>query len=216
MLSLAATPACIISGTDVDNGTGEGSTGSGDASASGGTDDPTDDSESDSASDPTDDPTDDPGGSSSGGADGSSSGDPTAGGDGPESGEWIYSDDGATQNDCTFLGNPSQGLGDFVVDNPGDGTFTITPGDDTDPFECELGEAGNFGCPERYVESITEPGVAATLDAFVAASGTTTATSMTGEQAGRITCDGADCALAEAALETSFPCSFVIPFTATR
>jgi hypothetical protein len=39
-------------------------------------------------------------------------------------------------------------------------------------------------------------------------------TSITGSQNGHIECVGADCATAAAALGVTFPCTFVIPFTA--
>jgi hypothetical protein len=199
---LVSTPACVISATDSDDDDGMGSS-SGADSASG-----------NSAND-SDDPTDDAAEESSSGADESSGGNATAGGEGPEDGEWIYADDGASQNDCDFF-EASQGVGDFSVENHGDGTFTITPGDATDAFDCQLGGDGAFECPERFVESVTEPGVDAALDVSVAIAGTTSATSMEGEQLGSMTCAGADCGLAEDLLGTSFPCAFVIPFTAAR
>lgn len=211
VLALLAAPGCIISATDSDDDDmGSGSTGSG-SSASAGSEDPTDDSDdsqSDSAAE-----------SSTSGADGSSSeggSNPTAGGEGPEAGQWVYLDQGATENDCTFLKNPSQGAGDFEVENPGDGTFRIVPGDGTDAFECELSGGGTFECDERYADSITQPGVDASLDVLISADGTTTSNSMDAVQRGRIVCEGAACAAAEALLNTALPCSFVIPFTATR
>lgn len=211
VLVLVAAPGCIISATDSDDDDmGSGSTSDSASSASGGTQDPTDDSD-DSESDSEAE-------SSSSGADGSSEGgsDPTEGGAGPEAGQWVYIDQGATENDCTFLENPSQGAGDFEVENPGDGTFRIVPGDGTDPFECELSEGGSFECDERYVESITQPGIDASLDVLISADGTTTTDDMDAVQRGRIVCDGAACGSAEALLGTTLPCRFVIPFTATR
>ncbi len=208
VLTLVAAPGCVISGTDNDDDDmGSGSTSGSASSASGGSEDPTDDSESSGEAE-----------SSGSGADGSSGGDsdPTEGGAGPEAGAWVYIDQGATENDCTFLENPSQGAGDFVVENPGDGTFRIVPGDDTDPFECDLSGGGNFECDERFVESITQPGVDASLEVLVSADGTTTTNAMDAVQRGRIVCEGADCGAAEALLGTTLPCSFVIPFTATR
>lgn len=207
VLALVAAPGCVISGTDSDDDdTGSGSTGSA-SSASGESEDPTDDSESSGEAE-----------SSGSGADESSGGgsDPTEGGAGPEAGPWVYIDQGATENDCTFLEDLSQGAGDFVVDNPGDGTFRIVPGDGTDPFECELSAGGSYECDERFVESIAQPGIDASLDVLISADGTTTSNSMEGDQQGRIVCEGADCGAAEALLGTTLPCSFVIPFTATR
>lgn len=102
------------------------------------------------------------------------------------------------------------------MENPGDGTFRIIPGDGTDPFECGLTSGGRFECDERYVESITQPGVDASLDVLVSADGMTTSNDMDAVQRGRIVCEGAACGAAEALLGTTLPCSFVIPFTATR
>lgn len=133
--------------------------------------------------------------------------------DGPDSGLWIYADNGASSNTCNFLGRPSQGLGDYNVTNNGDGTFTVEPGDGSDAFECAVQAGGNFDCDERFVESITSPGVRGSLEVLVRVDGTTAATTMEGEQHGRIECEGDDCAAAEAALGTSFPCEFTIPFT---
>jgi len=211
-LALVTAPACVISATDSDDDDmGSGSTSGPASSASGGTDDPTDDSDDSESNGEAE--------SSSSGADESSGGgsDPTEGGAaGPEEGPWVYIDQGATENDCTFLENPSQGAGDFVVENPGDGTFRIIPGDDTDPFECELSDGGNFECDERYAESITQAGVDASLDVLISADGTTTSNEMDGVQRGRIVCEGAACGAAEALLKTTLPCTFVVPFTATR
>lgn len=194
-------PACVISATDDDD----------DAATAGSSSGPTSDSNDPSGASQGDSSDD----GSSSGADESSgdSGDPTAGGEGPQDGAWIYADNGASQNDCTFL-KATQGVGDFSIENHGDGTFTITPGDDTDPFECMMGNGDAFSCPERYVESIEEAGFNAVLDAFVTVDGTTTSTQMEGEQLGRLECEGEDCGVAETILGTAFPCSFVIPFTA--
>lgn len=221
MLALVSAPACVISATDSedDDAASMGSSSGEDSSNSGSGNSGSSNSGSNDSNNDSDDPTDDSNGEgeeSSSGADESSGGDdPTAGGEGPEDGDWTYADSGASQNDCVFF-DASQGVGDFSVENHGDGTFTITPGDDTDPFECELGSGDAFDCPARFVESIEEAGVDGSLDVSVAVSGTTSATSMEGEQLGTITCEGADCGLAETVLGTSFPCSFVIPFTATR
>lgn len=137
-------------------------------------------------------------------------------GDGPDSGAWVYADSGASSNDCTFLGTPSQGLGDYQVINDGGDSFTIVPGDDTDPFDCDLVGAEQFECPQRLVDVIEEDGVAALLEVTVRIEGTTDTTAMEGSQLGSITCTGADCDVAEQLLATSLPCAFEIPFTGTK
>ena len=201
-LLMVVAPACVISATD--SGDDEDDTGAGSSSGA---------SEDDSAPSNTD-PT--AGDESPSDAEESSGGeDPTAGALGPEDGPWTYADAGASQNDCAFF-DATQGVGDFVVQNHGDGTFTIIPGDETDPFECQMGDGGAFSCPSRFVDSIDEAGVDAVLEAWVMVEGTTTATEMQGDQLGEISCEGSDCATAEALLQTSLPCTFVIPFTASR
>ncbi len=211
LLALVAAPACDINVNDSDgddsdgmgSSSGDDSDGSASGNGSGNDSDDSDDSDGDDDSD----------GGSSGGDD--PTGDSGAGGDGPGDGLWIYADDGASRNDCTFF-PATQGVGDFAVDNHGDGTFTIAPGDDSDPFDCQMSDGGKFECPERYVESISEPGISANLEALVTVEGTTSNDEMEGEQLGRIVCDGADCSIAEDFLGTTFPCTFVIPFTAFR
>lgn len=210
VLTLVAAPGCVISGTDSDDDDMGDGTGSDSASTSGESDEPTDDSDDSESNTEAQ--------SGSSGADESTGGDsdPTEGGAGPDAGAWVYIDQGATENDCAFLENPSQGAGDFEVENPGDGTFRIIPSDGTDPFECGLTSGGNFECDERYAQSITQPGVDASLDVLISADGVATSDDMDAVQRGRIVCDGAACGAAEALLGTTLPCTFVIPFTATR
>jgi hypothetical protein len=148
----------------------------------------------------------------------SEGGDPTGADVVPQDGEWLYDEDGETTNDCGFLRQPSNGFGEYLIANTGAGEFTITPGDGTAPFECTLA-GGSYDCPERLQEDLSfdqGTGADATGHVYVGVDGAfQSSTEMTGEQHGRIECDGADCALAEQFLSVTFPCEFTIPWTGT-
>lgn len=146
------------------------------------------------------------GGDDSGGGGGS--------GDAPDDGTWLYSETGDTTNTCDFLEDVSNGWGNFHIDHDADGSFTITPGDDTDPFPCTYG-GGTFDCPERLVDEVTSG--SASLDVLVRVEGNVdSATSLSGSQHGTVDCEGADCATAQQLLMTTFPCEFEVPFTADK
>jgi len=136
----------------------------------------------------------------------------------PQEGPWVYDETGQTTNDCTFLANPSNGFGVYLVALAGPGVFTITPEDGTAPFECDYG-GGSFDCPERLQEDVElDPGAGfdAVAHVYVGVSGTLpSSTQMDGEQQGRVECEGGDCGLAAQYLGTSFPCEFTIPFVGT-
>lgn len=183
-----------------------------------------DDDMADSGGTEGNDPSDDPGNGSEGsgggseGSGGGSNGSADETGspgdaDLPAEGTWLYTETGNTTNDCDFLENPSNGWGEYRVEIDGDG-FLITPGDSTDPFECSAG-GGQFECPERLQDEMSEG--TSTLQVYVQVSGDLPSEDeMAGSQDGRIECMGADCALAEQLLGTSFPCSFSIEFTGQR
>ncbi len=184
---------------DDDNDGNEGGNDGGNDDPDGGNDDP------DGGNDDTDpDDTDD------GGAD-----DPSGGAEGdPEEGTWVYTETGRTTNSCDFLGNPSNGWGSYEVIATGPGQWQIVPGDDTDPFECET-DGGGFSCAERLQDEITQG--TSTIQVLVSIDGQLdSSTSMSGVQHGVADCSGPECPLAEQLLETSFPCSFDIPFNGDR
>lgn len=133
--------------------------------------------------------------------------------DGPSPGTWLYEETGATSNACTFF-DASNGYGNFLIAADGAGAFTITPGDDTEPFSCTH-DGATFECAERLQEEIEQSGTA--LQVLVSASGElVSATEMAGTQDGRVVCEGADCAAAEQLLGTTFPCEFSIPWQGTQ
>ncbi len=135
----------------------------------------------------------------------------------PQDGSWEYDETGQTTNDCTFIAEPSNGFGEYLVANTGGGGFTITPGDSTDPFTCTHG-GGAFSCDERLTGTY-DIGMGlgdATGNILVAIEGTLdSATMMSAEQQGRIECEGADCGTAAGLLGVTFPCEFTIPFVGT-
>ncbi len=133
-------------------------------------------------------------------------------GDGPTEGLWVYTETGITTNDCAFLEEPTNGWGEFTVESISGG-FRVTPGDTTDAFDCTAGD-GAFSCPERLADEFTEG--TSSLQVLVTVTGTLDGDdSMSGTQDGSIVCEGADCALAEQLLDTSFPCAFSIEFDGT-
>jgi hypothetical protein len=135
----------------------------------------------------------------------------------PQDGEWLYEESGGTTNDCTFVAEPSNGFGEYLLANTGGGAFTITPGDGTDPFVCSHAD-GSFECDER-LSGTYDVGMGlgdATGNILVGIEGTLAdAEHMSAEQQGRIECEGADCGTAAGLLGVTFPCSFTIPFTGT-
>ena len=203
---LASTPACVISdgGDDDGAGTDDPSATASATDPSAGTDDP-------SATDPS---ATDPSASASDSAD--ESGDDSGADVTPAEGLWQYEETGGGTNDCTFLRDPSNGFGQFQIALTGPDTLTLTPGDDTEPFECTFG-GGAFDCAERLTGTTDEvAGLDAVGNILVSVEGTLTSeTTLDGVQNGHIECEGADCALAAGALGVTFPCSFTVPFVGT-
>jgi hypothetical protein len=234
-LSLLFAPACVVeaddddasaetdgAGSNGDDSAGDDSAGddsAGDDSAgddSAGDDSAGDDSAGDdSAGD--DSAGDDSSGDSAGDDSAGESGDDGPGGDAvPEEGPWLYTETGGTTNDCTFAPNPSNGWGTYLVEAASAAGFTVVPGDDTGPFDCELG-SGDFHCPERLVDTLDQPGFDIVVNVFVVVDGQIdTSTQMSGSQLGRIECEGSQCTEAELYLGVSFPCEFEIPFVGDK
>jgi hypothetical protein len=132
----------------------------------------------------------------------------------PRSGIWHYDEyDFGAGGDCGDLASQVNADGDFGLEDHGDGTFTITPVDGTDPFDCTL-DGDDFHCPERAAASYTEPGLDARLDGLASADGTfSDEENATGQQQVEITCEGSQCGVVELAAGVDFPCTFVADFT---
>jgi hypothetical protein len=242
-LSLALAPACVVEEADDDDTSAEteGDDSNTNAEASDGDDSNGDDSAGDdsngddSAGDDSngdDSNGDDSAGDDSNGDDsaGTSNGDDSAGtsngddssddgpiGDAiPQEGAWLYSETGGTTNDCTFVADPSNGWGTYLVESASASGFTVAPGDGSAAFDCEL-EGGAFHCPERLVETIEQAGFDVVANVFVVVDGDiVSSTTMTGSQIGHIECEGTQCAEAEAFLGVSFPCDFEVPFAGDK
>lgn len=189
LLAFTLTPACVVAETDDDDNAGGTDDASASQSASGA-------SESESAS-------------------GSASDSSNSGGSALEDGAWVYSETGSSV-DCGQAPTPTNGFGDFAVEaSSGDG-FTVVPNDGTDPFDCDLSGSA-FLCPDRLVDTASQGGFDAQLEAFVEVEGTVlSSTSVQGEQQGRLECTGSDCAAAAGFFGATFPCTFDIQFTATK
>ena len=134
----------------------------------------------------------------------------------PRSGTWDFSGSAPTDDTCGYPDLYTDPPGNFVLENNGDGTFTVTAGENV--FDCTL-DGDNFSCPERlYGEN--DVGAAAGLDAVVhytvSVSGSFSSDSaMSGRQAFEIVCEGADCATVEAAVGVMTPCGWAQDFTAS-
>lgn len=162
----------------------------------------------------------DPTATDTGSADtGSEGADTTAGEAGadvaPDEGFWLYEEIPGGDNACTFIAEPTNGFGEFEIVLTGGQTFTLRPGDSTDPFECAYA-GGTITCDERLTGTVEPPGFDAVGNILVSVEGTLhSEISITGTQVGHIECVGADCGLAEEALGVAFPCSFTVPFSAS-
>lgn len=152
-------------------------------------------------------------GDGDGGDDGDGDGGDPGGDADPRSGSWGYAEYAPNRNDCNLDPSYGNGGGRFGLDNHGDGTFTIIPGDGTDPFLCTL-DGASFDCPDRATEvEEVDGGYDATLVGHAVADGVfATDESGSGTQTATITCAGSDCGLAEAALGVDFPCTLEVDF----
>jgi hypothetical protein len=199
-VGLGLGPGCVINsdgGDGGDSAADDGGSGGDDGGSAGDGGSGGDDGNADGAAD------------SSGGA-----GDDGSAGGAPADGIWGYSETGVPANTCAFLDDVSNGWGSYEVTTDGAGAFTIIPGDDTDPFPCTH-DGSTFECPERLVDEVTAG--TTVLEVQVRVEGSlSSSTSMSGSQLGTVTCEGADCATAEALLMTTLPCSFEVEFTGTH
>ena len=72
----------------------------------------------------------------------------------PASGAWDYTSFMEVSNNCGGPIMAEQPPGGLTILNNGDGTFTVTPGDGDDPFDCNISD-GDYGCDD--VTAIKEP-----------------------------------------------------------
>jgi hypothetical protein len=134
----------------------------------------------------------------------------------PVSGTWEFSGDEPDNDSCDVEGNTlGDPDGDFEIANHGDGTFTVTPDDDTGPFDCTLSGA-SFDCPDRYFDEVDADPLDATVTIEASASGTfSSSTEASGVQEATISCDGPACSTIEGLAGISFPCDYTQTFTAS-
>ncbi len=165
--------------------------------------------------DDTDDSSGDDGGDDGGSDNGSDDGGSDDGGAAvePRSGVWDNSDYDPSVNDCDIPGDYGNGGGGFGLVNEGGGTFRVFPNDGTDLFDCFL-DGADFDCPDRATE---EAPIDQGLDAILVGQATAEGTfsdpeNATGSQTAIVDCEGADCAVVEAATGADFPCTFTVEF----
>jgi len=163
--------------------------------------------------------TGDGGGTTTGDGGGTTTGD--GGGTGGvdlQSGNWDYSQGEVTLDSCDLItqGVVLQEDGLFGLANHGDGTFTITPNDGTDPFDCVL-SGSDFLCDQRWVSELdlSTYGMSGLITVLATTQGSASSgTSMAGSQDAVANCEGTDCGTVEVAFGVSFPCSLSVTFTA--
>lgn len=130
-----------------------------------------------------------------------------------QAGLWSYRDGGVEANTC---GSYARSDGDltFWVPYAEPDRFVVYQGEPWGDFACFV--AGErFECPERLAGSEPVEGTDAVVSFAVRIEGTlASATSMTGTQHVRVTCEGSSCALAPAVLGFAFPCGWSTPFEA--
>lgn len=133
----------------------------------------------------------------------------------PMSGMWIFVGGDMFDDACNYSDTPVDPDGTFSVSNNGNGTLTIDTGGD-EMFQCTLSGA-DFNCPERKEVDIDASPLDAVVHVTVTAEGTFQSDiSATGHETAHITCEGADCAAAAAAVGITLPCSYSQRFTANH
>ena len=133
----------------------------------------------------------------------------------PRSGAWDFSGSAPVDDTCNYEDLYTDQPGTFVLDNNGDGTFTVTAGENV--FECTISGL-TFSCPERLFGE-NDVGAAAGLDAIVSYNVSVTGsfsseTEMSGRQLFSLDCEGADCATVEAVVGVMTPCGWAQDFSA--
>ncbi|MBW2261611.1 MAG: hypothetical protein JRG91_06520 [Deltaproteobacteria bacterium] len=132
----------------------------------------------------------------------------------PNSGTWLFVPGSIVDDTCEYADPPTDPSGDFAMLSTGDGTFTVNDGDVV--FDCTVSGSA-FNCPERLTETIDASPLDAIVSVHVSITGTfSSANAASGRQTANVTCVGADCAAAGAAVGVTFPCSVSETFTATN
>jgi hypothetical protein len=143
------------------------------------------------------------------GDDGSGGGDPD-----PESGTWIFTGGEIVDDSCEYPDPPQEPDGNFTLLNNGDGTFTVDADDGDRLFDCTQ-TGSTFNCPDRLYEDIDLSPLSGTVHIHVRATGSFASdTHASGRETADVSCTGADCATAAAAVGVTFPCSYSQDFTA--
>ena len=115
---------------------------------------------------------------------------------------------------CEYPDPPTDPDGNFTIVSTGEGTFTVDDGDVL--FDCTVSGSA-FNCPERLTETIDASPLDAIVSVHVSITGTfSSANAASGRQTANVSCVGADCATAGAAVGVTFPCSVSETFTATN
>ena len=142
-------------------------------------------------------------------------GDGNGGSVSPATGNWHFTAGNITSDTCNYPDPPVDPSGDFHVQNNGDGTLLITPGDGTPAFTCTL-SGSSLSCPDRYNDDIDASPLAAIFHIHASAQGTFSSdTALSGSQTADVTCDGAQCDMAAAGVGITVPCSYSQNFTAS-
>jgi hypothetical protein len=127
----------------------------------------------------------------------------------PASGAWDYSSFMEVSNSCGGPIVATQPPGGLTILNNGNGTFTVTPGDGDDPFECNISDS-NYGCDD--VSSIKEPNSTTMITESGGITGVFSSVSAaTGARSIAFDCAGSGCASLEFA-GTSFPCVIEVAY----
>jgi hypothetical protein len=131
----------------------------------------------------------------------------------PRSGAWSFTRGEIFDDTCHFADPPVDPNGSFSLTNHGDGTLTITPGEQA-PFQCSM-SGSSFDCPSRADEDITVTGIDAAVHVQATAEGSFSSdTACSGHETANFSCTGTACDAVQTYLGTTFPCSYSAHFTA--
>jgi hypothetical protein len=132
---------------------------------------------------------------------------------GPRSGMWAYSEGQPYDDTCMWEGRPDSS-GEMTVTNGEDGTFTVVPMSEAEPFECSL-DGYDFVCDE-IADFWQVPLLDARFDYTVNYSGTFEHRERAaGDYVFDVDCTGMACDLAIGPNGVAeLPCHLTVPVTA--